>query len=60
MQIAHMINQLFELSSLFQPFLTGKMTVTHLWDCIVGEFRYRLNLRELNQLLRRKIQFRYD
>ena len=31
MQTAHMINRLSELSSLFRPLLTGKMTVCHLW-----------------------------
>ncbi len=35
MQIAHMINQLFELSSLFVPLLKGKLTVKHLWEWVV-------------------------
>jgi hypothetical protein len=32
MQIANMINQLFEPGSLFKPLLKGKMTITHLWE----------------------------
>jgi hypothetical protein len=58
-QIAHMINQLFELSSLFVPLLKGKMTVKHLWEYMLGELRHiRLNFRILTELLNRRIQFR--
>jgi hypothetical protein len=61
MQIAHMINQLFELSSLFTSLLKGKMTVKHLWKFMLGEIRHIiLNLEILNELLKRRIQFRYD
>ncbi len=61
MQIAHMINQLFELSSLFRPILTGKMTVKHLWECMLGELRHIiLNSEILKELLKRRIQFRYN
>jgi len=61
MQIAHMINQLFELSSLFRPILTGNMTVKHLWECMPGEIRHIiLNSEILKELLNRRIQFRYD
>lgn len=60
MQIAHMISQLFELSSLFRPLLTGKMTVCHLLACMVGDMRHKLNLREFGILMRRRIQFRYE
>ena len=60
MQIAHMINQLSELSSLFRPFLIGKMTVKHLWKCMLGEIRHIiLNIEILKELLKRRIQFRY-
>jgi hypothetical protein len=31
MHIAHLFNQLYELSSLMRPLLTGKMTIKHLW-----------------------------
>ncbi len=61
MQIAHMINQLSELSSLFKPVLIGKMTVKHLWEYMLGEIRHIiLNSEILKELLKRRIQFRYD
>ncbi len=59
MQIAHMINRLSELSSLFRPLLTGKMTVCHLWDCMLGDMRHKLNLKEFGILMRSRIQLRY-
>ncbi len=60
MQIAHIINQLFELSSLFAPLLKGKMTVKHLWECMLGELRVMiLNFKILKELLKRRIQLRY-
>jgi len=31
MQIAHLLNQLYERSQLFQPLLVAKMTIKHLW-----------------------------
>jgi hypothetical protein len=61
MQIAHMINQLFELSSLFKPLLTAKETVKHLWDVMLGEMRHnRLNIHVLEILLKHKSQLRYE
>lgn len=61
MQIAHMINQLSELSSLFTPLLKGKMTVKHLWECMLGEIRHIiLNFKILKELMRSRIQLRYD
>ncbi len=61
MQIAHMISQLFELSSLFRPLLTGKMTICHLWTYMLGEMRHRkLSLKKLGELMRRRIQLRYE
>ncbi len=60
MQIAHMINQLFELSSLFMPLLKGKITIKYLWNYMLGEMRHRLDLKDIDGLLTRKIQFRYQ
>ncbi|MFH1029654.1 MAG: hypothetical protein V1770_00155 [bacterium] len=37
MQIAHIINQLFELSCLFQSWLKGKETIKHIWEVMLGE-----------------------
>lgn len=36
MQIAHLINQLYELSSLAKPLLTGKRTIKYLWKRLLG------------------------
>jgi len=60
MQIAHIINQLFEPGSLSVPLLKGKMTVKHLRECMLGEVRHViLNFEILKELLKRRIQFRY-
>jgi len=59
MQIAHLINQLFELSSLFMPLMTGKMTVKHLREYMPGELRHiMLNFRILTELLKRRVHIR--
>jgi hypothetical protein len=61
MQIAHIINQLFELGSLFKPLLTAKQTVKHLWEVMLGEMRHnRLNMYILELILKHKSQFRYE
>lgn len=61
MQIAHMINQLFELSSLFKPLLTAKQTVKHLWEVMLGQMRHtRLNIHILELIIKHKSQFRYE
>lgn len=60
MQIAHIINQLSESGSLFPTLLTGKMTVKHLWECMLGELRVIiLDVKILKKLLKRRIQLRY-
>lgn len=60
LQIAHMINQLFELSSFFQSLLTGKETIRHLWKFMVGEIRHNvLDFQILEVLLKERIQIRY-
>ena len=61
MQIAHMINQLFELGSLLKPLLRGKMTITHLWMVMLGELRHTLlEVEVLETLLKNRIQIRYE
>lgn len=61
MQTAHMISQLFELSSLFRPLLTGTMTICHLWACMLGEMRHlNLSLKAPEVIMRRRIQLRYE
>ena len=36
LQIAHLTNQLLELSSQFKELLKGKTTIKHLWKCMIG------------------------
>ena len=60
MQIAHMINQLFEKSSMFRELLTGRMTVKYVWDYMVSEMRHiRLSTGNLKLILAERVQFRY-
>jgi hypothetical protein len=60
MQIAHMINQLFELGSLLQSVLTAKQTIIHLWKFMLGEMRHIiLDIQELEKSSRQRIQIRY-
>jgi hypothetical protein len=40
LQMAHLINQLIVLSTAFQQHLTGKMTLAHLWNCLLGILTY--------------------
>jgi len=61
MQIAHIMNQLSESGALFMPILTGKMTVKYLREYMLGELRHiRMDLGILTELLKCRIQFRYD
>jgi len=60
MQIGHMFNQLFELSTLFQSLLTGKMTVAHICKLMLSQMREKkLKTKLLKMLMERKIQIRY-
>jgi hypothetical protein len=61
MQIAHMMNQLFELGSLLSDVIRSKETLVHVWDVLVGELRHeRLDFGFLEILLRRRIRVGYD
>lgn len=60
MQIAHLINQLFELSNLFKPLLTNKTTVVHLWTKMLGQMRELImDSAILESHINSKIQLRY-
>jgi len=60
MQIAHMINQFFELGSLLKPILIGKTTIKHLWKKMLSAMSERIfNVRVLQELLNLKIQIRF-
>jgi hypothetical protein len=61
MQIAHMFNQLFALSSLLAQVRESKESLAHIWLCIVGELRHELlDFSVLATLLVRRIRIRYD
>ncbi len=61
MQIAHLFNQLFELSSLLADVRRTKESLDHLWQCLVGEVRHEvLDFAVLAVLLARRIRLRYD
>ena len=61
MQIAHMINQLFELGSLFKPLSQiPKMTLQHLWKVMLGQLRHQdLDIQILKTSLECRIRIRY-
>jgi hypothetical protein len=61
MQIAHMFNQLFALSSLLSEVRGNKESLAHIWSCIVSELRHEiLDFAVLATLLARRIRIRYD
>jgi hypothetical protein len=61
MQIAHMMNQLFELGSLLAEVRGSKESLAHIWLCLVGELRHEvLDVALLATLLARRIRIRYD
>ncbi len=61
MQIAHMMNQLFELSSLLTEVRRSKESLVHIWKCLAGELRHEvLDVAVLATLLARRIRIHYD
>ena len=61
LQIAHLINQLVELSKNFARLLKGKTTVKHLWKCLIGFFTYGLIIAEdLSYILKKRNQIRFE
>jgi hypothetical protein len=60
MQIAHLLNQLFELGSLLDAVRGRKESLQHVWDCLVGELRQEtLDFALLAVLLARRIRIQY-
>jgi hypothetical protein len=60
LQIGHLINQLMVLSTAFQQHLVGKMTLAHLWKCLLGVMTYgELDERTFAQLAQRRVQIRF-
>ncbi len=61
MQIAHMMNQVFELGSLLTEVRGSKESLAHIWLSLVGEVRHEiLDFTVLTALLARRIRIRYD
>ena len=61
MHIAHMFNQLYELSQLFQPLLIGKMTIKHLWkDFLATLSKVVLNPTNIASIQTTRFQIRYE
>jgi hypothetical protein len=61
MQIGHLFNQLFELSSLLAEVRESKESLIHIWSCLVGELRHEvLDFAVLTTLLTRRIRIRYE
>lgn len=61
LQIAHLVNQLVELSKNFARLMKGKTTVKHLWKCLIGFFTYGLIIAEdLSFILRKRSQIRFE
>ncbi len=60
LQIAHLINQLVELSSRCKKLIYGKVTIKHLWKCLIGFMTYGIvNSRKLTTLCNQRIQVRF-
>ncbi|MCP4943712.1 MAG: hypothetical protein GY924_17285 [Planctomycetaceae bacterium] len=61
MQIAHLCNQLFELSSVLADVRRTKESLEHIWECILGEIRHEvLDIAVLATMLARRIRIRDD
>lgn len=61
MQIAHLFNQLFELSSLLAEVRGSKESLAHIWKCLVGEVRHEvIDFAILTAMLARRIRIHYD
>jgi len=60
MQIAHLINQLFELQQRIQEQLKGKMTIQHLFIELLTQIRGKsIRKKKLQKCLQQKIQIRF-
>ncbi len=61
MQIAHLLNQLFELGSVLAEVRRTKESLEHVWECLVGEIRHEvLDVVILGTMLAHRIRIRYD
>mgnify|MGYP007047035660 CR=1 FL=1 len=61
MQIAHLFNQLYELSSLMRPMLTGKETIRNLWKGMLGSLTHILaTATQVAAIYTSRVQYRYE
>lgn len=61
LQIAHLINQLVELSSKCAQLISKKLTIKHLWKTMIGFLIFRnLSTEELLENSKLKIQIRFE
>ncbi len=61
LQIAHLINQLLELSSKFKKLLKDKTSIKHLWKIMIGFLTNGvIDCEELSSIFQLKIQVRFE
>ncbi len=59
-QIAHLINQLCIHSTIFQRLLTSKITIKHLWKCMIGFLIHaKIDRTEIIMISELRIQIRF-
>jgi len=60
LQIAHLINQLVELSTKCKKLMSGKNTIKHLWKCLLGFMIYgTISSQEISELSKHRVQFQF-
>jgi len=61
LQIGHLINQLVEQSHHFKELLKGKITLKHLWKCVIGFLTYGdIDNEELVIVAQHRCQIRFE
>jgi len=61
LQIGHLINQLLELSSQFQALLKCKITIKHLWKCLIGFLTFgNIDSKQISMISQLRIQVRLE
>lgn len=61
LQIGHLINQLLELRSSFKELLKGKITLKHLWKCVIGFLTNGdINNEDLVRVAQYRCQIRFE
>lgn len=60
MQIAHLINQLVELSKICKAMLCSKITIKHIWKLLIGYLIYiEIDVQEMSEYFAKTKQIRY-